>query len=109
MRVEGKNAAGGHDGTVFRVAADGARWTAEGAITFANARAALATAASLPLPASGIVACDGITGADSAGVAVLLAVKRRASAQGMSLAFAQAPAVLTTLATLYGVEDILTA
>jgi phospholipid transport system transporter-binding protein len=97
------------NGTVFRATPDGTRWRAEGAITFANAGAVLAAASALPLPTSGIVACDGITAADSAAVSLLLALKRRAAAEGVPLAFVSAPSVLTKLAALYGVEDILAA
>ena len=94
---------------VFRHSDDGARWIASGALTFANAGGALAAARALPLPAAGIVECEGITHTDSAAVAVLLALKRRARAEGKPLAFARPPAALTTLATLYDVEDILEA
>jgi len=92
---------------VFHATPDGTRWQAEGAITFANADAVLAAASALPLPTSGIVACDGITAADSAAVSLLLALERRAAAEGVKLAFVGVPAVLTKLASLYGVEDIL--
>jgi phospholipid transport system transporter-binding protein len=101
--------AAARNGTVFRRSADGTRWEAEGAITFANAGAVLAAAAALPLPTSGVVACGGITAADSAAVSLLLALKRRAESQGVELAFVHAPAVLTKLASLYGVDDILAA
>jgi len=96
-------------GGVFRCSDDGARWIASGALTFANAGPALAAAAALPLPSTGLVDCAGIAAADSAAVAVLLALVRRAEAAGTRLAFASAPAVLTTLAELYDVEDILQA
>jgi phospholipid transport system transporter-binding protein len=96
------------DGTVFRATADGRRWIAVGALTFANAGPALAAARALPLPTDGVVACDGITAVDSAAVAVLLALKRRAAAAGAAIAFANVPAVLTSLADLYGVDDVIT-
>ena len=41
--------------TVFRCSDDGARWIASGALTFANAGPALAAAAALPLPSTGLV------------------------------------------------------
>ncbi len=94
-------------GAVFRATPDGARWIAAGALTFDNAVAAHAAAQALPLPASGVVACEGITAADSAAVAILLAVKRRAAAEGRAIVFADPPAELATLAALYGVEAIL--
>ncbi len=95
------------DGTVFHPTPDGERWTAEGALTYANAPLAHAAAQALPLPTSGVIACAGLTAVDSAAVAVLLALKRRGSAEGEALALADPPAALTSLAMLYGVESIL--
>jgi len=94
---------------VFRRSDDGAGWTAAGELTFANAGPALAAAQVLPLPASGVIDCAGITGADSAAIAVLLALKRRAAARGTALSFARAPALIAILAELYDVEGILEA
>jgi phospholipid transport system transporter-binding protein len=93
--------------SVFRCSDDGARWIASGALTFANAGPALEAASALPLPSSGVVDCAGISAADSAAVAVLLALLRHAEAAGTRLAFAAAPTVLTRLAELYDVEHIL--
>jgi phospholipid transport system transporter-binding protein len=91
----------------FTCSADGARWSVAGALTFATAGPALARAQALPLPATGVVECGGITAADSAAVALLLAVRRRAAAQGARLAFTGVPAALASLAALYGVEEML--
>ena len=93
----------------FAADADGARWTYEGALTFAEAGAALAGTAALALPTGGTVDCSGIRGFDSAAVAVLLALKRRATTNGHALAFPGIPAGLAALAALYGVEEILAA
>jgi len=92
---------------VFRTSEDGRRWLATGSLTFANAGTALAAALALPLPASGRVACEGITAVDSAAVALLLALKRHGAERGTPLAFEGVPHALTTLAGLYGVEDVL--
>ena len=92
---------------VFSASADGARWIAQGELTFAHAAPALAAAQALPLPTAGTIDCAGITAADSAAVAVLLAIKRRAAEAGKPLVFVGAPAVIRTLAELYGVEAIL--
>ena len=97
------------DAGVFRRSEDGAGWIATGELTFANAGPALAAARDLPLPTSGVIDCAGITGADSAAIAVLLALKRRAAAGGAPLSFARAPALIATLAELYDVEGILEA
>jgi phospholipid transport system transporter-binding protein len=93
----------------FDAGADGARWTYSGALTFAEAGRVLEAVRALPLPASGTVDCGGIGAVDSAAVAVLLALRRRAAAENHPLVFARVPAALTALADLYGVEDFLAA
>jgi phospholipid transport system transporter-binding protein len=50
---------------------------------------------------------SGLAHADSAGLAVLLALKRRAQAEGRRVAFERMPPVLASLATVYGIEDLL--
>ncbi len=87
--------------------AGGERWSISGALTFATAADALAAARALPLPASGVVDCRAIGAADSAAVAVLLALKRRAAAEAKPLAFVELPPALALLADLYGVREIL--
>ena len=57
--------------------------------------------------AAGVIACAGIAAVDSAAVAVLLALKRRADEAGAALAFVDAPPALAKLADLYGVDGIL--
>jgi len=84
-----------------------ARWTYVGALTFAEAGPVLTAAAALPLPSEGIVDCSGIGGFDSAAVAVLLALKRRAAAESRRIVFAGLPPRLDALAKLYDVEEIL--
>jgi phospholipid transport system transporter-binding protein len=93
-------------GSGFTRTADGARWIVAGPLTFATAGPVLAGARALPLPTTGVVECGGIAAVDSAAVALLLAVKRGAAAQGMKLVFTGVPAALATLAALYGVEEI---
>jgi phospholipid transport system transporter-binding protein len=101
-RNAGAGPAGGFDG-----GADGARWTYSGALTFAEAGPVLEAARALPLPVSGTVDCGGIGAVDSAAVAVLLALRRRAAAENQPLSFANVPEALTVLAGLYGVEELL--
>ena len=96
-------------GRSFFPVADGARWIYEGMLTCANAGAALAGAAALPLPANGEVDLAGMHAVDSAAVAVLLALKRRASDEGKPLTFVNVPSALTSLLDLYGVEEIVAA
>ncbi len=93
----------------FAADADGARWICTGALTFAQAGPALESARSLPLPASGAVDCTGIGAVDSAAVAVLLALKRRAESENRALSFLGVPAALAALADLYGVGEMLAA
>jgi phospholipid transport system transporter-binding protein len=96
-------------GGSFAADADGARWTYAGALTFAQAGSALEAAQALPLPTSGTVDCSGIGAVDSAAVAVLLALKRRAAAESCTLEFLGVPAALAALADLYGVGEMLAA
>ena len=86
---------------------DGARWTYAGGLTSTNAGPVLAAAAALNLPGNGEVDLTDIEGIDSAAVAVLLALKRRAADEGRPLRFVGIPAALASLAQLYGVEEIL--
>ena len=87
--------------------AGGARWTYRGELTSANAGAVLAAAGALTLPADGEVDLRGVEEIDSAAVAVLLALKRRAADKSPPLRFVGIPASLASLAELYGVEEIL--
>ncbi len=86
---------------------DGARWTYAGRLTSTNAGPVLAAAAALRLPGDGEVDLRDVEGIDSAAVAVLLALKRRAADEGRPLRFVGIPAALASLANLYGVEEIL--
>jgi phospholipid transport system transporter-binding protein len=93
----------------FTPVSSGARWVCTGALTFADAADVLAATQAMALPRDGVVDCAGIVVADSAAVAVLLALKRRAAAEGSALAFANLPAQLSALAAVYGVDTILAA
>jgi len=88
-------------------AVDGDRWSFEGALSFDDATRVLAAASTLPLPASGVVDLSGVAHADSAALAVLLALRRRATAEGKRLTFVSVPPMLDSLARVYGIEDIL--
>ena len=85
----------------------GARWGYIGTLTFANAGPVLAAAASVALPTGAEVDLENVGAIDSAAVAVLLALKRRAEAEGKPLRFVRVPAALRALAEVYGVESIL--
>ena len=94
-------------GSGFAPDGDGARWTYAGELTSTNAGPALAAAAALNLPGNGEVDLAAVGSIDSAAVAVLLALKRRAADEGRPLRFVGIPAALASLADLYGVEEIL--
>jgi phospholipid transport system transporter-binding protein len=83
------------------------RWTVSGSLTMDSASELLRTSAACALPDAGIVDLAGVDRVDSAGVAVLLAWKRRAAADARPLVFAGVPASMTSLAQLYGVEELL--
>lgn len=91
----------------FVSSADGDRWIYQGALTFDNAAAVVAAARELPLPASGRIDLSGLEPADSAALAVLFALKRRAHAERSPLVFEGMPPGLQSLANVYGVESLL--
>jgi phospholipid transport system transporter-binding protein len=86
--------------------ADGDRWRFDGTLTFDDATAVLDAAQALPLPPSGRVDMSGLAHADSAGLAVLLALMRRAEAERRTVVFEGMPPVLASLARVYGIEAI---
>jgi phospholipid transport system transporter-binding protein len=87
--------------------AAGERWLLAGALTVDTAAGVLESSREAALPKTGIVDLAGLDGVDSAAVAVLLAWRRRALAEGVELAFTGAPASLAALAELYDVEDLI--
>ncbi|HMA31015.1 MAG TPA: STAS domain-containing protein, partial [Casimicrobiaceae bacterium] len=62
---------------------------------------------SIALPETGAVDMSGLTHADSAALAVVIALKRRAVAEGRALAIEGLPPSLQSLALAYGVEDLI--
>ena len=92
------------------VATDGGvRWRFEGALTMDTAAGVLEAARVLPLPSSGVVDFVGLRHADSAALAVMIALKRRGIAEGRSIALEGVPPTLMSLAVVYGVEPLLAA
>lgn len=91
----------------FVLAEDQSRWTFQGDLTFHNAAAVLAASERLALPASGRIEMSGVAAADSSALAVLLALKRRASASGQPLQVEALPESLAALARVYGIESLL--
>ncbi len=93
----------------FCLVEDGTRWISTGPVTFANAAGVLESSRAMALPSSGVIDCVALHPVDSAAVAVLLAIKRRALAEGKTLDFVNITPSLHTLTDLYGVEDLLAA
>jgi phospholipid transport system transporter-binding protein len=91
----------------FELAEDGERWRFAGSLTFENAAAVVEAARELKLPHSGRVDLAGLAHADSAALAALFALKRRAHAERKRLAFESMPPGLLSLARVYGVETLL--
>jgi phospholipid transport system transporter-binding protein len=90
-----------------RFDASGDRWAVSGSLTMDSASELLEASAASALPAAGIVDLAGVDRVDSAGVAVLLAWKRRAAAEAKLLVFAGVPESMASLAQLYGVQELL--
>jgi phospholipid transport system transporter-binding protein len=82
-------------------------WTFGGALTLDDAAEVLEASRALPLPATGVVDFSGLMQGDSAALAVMLALKRRAAAEGRTLTLTGLPASLHSLAVVYGVEHYL--
>jgi ABC-type transporter Mla MlaB component len=97
----------GERGAGFAPDDENRRWRFTGALTYSTAGSVLESAASLALPSSGEVDLGSADPVDSAAVAVLIALERRAAAEGRTLRFTHTPAALPVLADLYGVDDIL--
>jgi phospholipid transport system transporter-binding protein len=87
--------------------AAGDRWMLAGALTVDTAASVLEASREAPLPRTGIVSLAAVETVDSAAVAVLLAWRRRAAAEGKDLSFTDVPASLSALAELYGVQELI--
>ena len=88
------------------VAADD-RWSFGGSLTLDAAAGVLQASQALPLPSTGVVDFSGMMQGDSSALAVMLALKRRAHAEGRTLTLTGLPASLRSLAIVYGVEHYL--
>ena len=82
-------------------------WRFVGALTFDDAAGVLEASRAIALPDTGVVDMSGLTHADSAALAVVIALKRRAAAEGRMLAIEGMPPSLHSLALAYGVEDLI--
>lgn len=77
------------------------------ALTFESGRAALEQGCAAIAAGETVFDLGGVSAADSSGVAVLLAWQRRALKAGQRLSFINVPCNVQKLATLYGVEQLL--
>jgi phospholipid transport system transporter-binding protein len=77
------------------------------AITFQNARAVLEQGMAALAKGEREIDLASIGAADSSAVAVLLAWRRAAQAQGVTLQYRNLPASLRSLADVYGVDGLL--
>jgi ABC-type transporter Mla MlaB component len=86
--------------------ADDEGWRFDGALTLENAAAVMEACQALPFPPSGRIDLAGLRHADSAALAVIMALRRRARAEGRSLMLTGMPLGIASLAAVYGVEDL---
>lgn len=84
----------------------GEDWRFDGALTLDNAAAVMAATAAMALPPSGRIDLGGLAPADSAALAVLMALRRRAQAEGRALQVENMPGALYSLAVAYGVDEL---
>jgi phospholipid transport system transporter-binding protein len=89
----------------FTASASG--WHFSGALTLDDAAGIFDASAQTPLPANGVVDFSGMRHADSAALAIVIALKRRAAAEGRALSATGLPASLHSLAVVYGVDGLL--
>ncbi|MEO5765566.1 MAG: STAS domain-containing protein [Casimicrobiaceae bacterium] len=87
----------------------GARWSFDGELTMDTAAISLEASSRLPLPGTGVVDFTAMTRADSAALAVMIALKRRGIAQGHAISLSGVPAALSSLAVVYGIDPLLDA
>ena len=89
-------------------AADGdTKWVFAGALTMDSATKVLEGANAMALPSTGIVDFAGLLQADSAALAVMVALRRRAAAERRPLTLAGIPDSLMSLAVVYGIEGLI--
>ena len=86
---------------------EGSRMALDGPVTLANAHEVLEEGRRLLSEGVDTVDLAGVTELDSALLALLLAWKRDATARSATLALANEPQALRTIARLYGVDSLL--
>ncbi|HVO90469.1 MAG TPA: STAS domain-containing protein [Casimicrobiaceae bacterium] len=82
-------------------------WRFEGPLTLFNAQTLYESILAAPLPESGRIDFSGVTHADSAALAILIELQRRATSEGQKLQFQHVSPALVTLAGVYGVSEVI--
>lgn len=82
-------------------------WVFNGALTFDGAAAVLDASTAMALPDTGVIDFSGVAQADSAALAVIIALQRRARAEGKAMKITGLPPSLHSLGVVYGVEQLL--
>jgi phospholipid transport system transporter-binding protein len=86
---------------------NGGRWALSGPLVMDTVAPRLGASALRPLPENGVIDMANVQRVDSAAVALMLALKRRAANEAKPITFAGVPASITSLAVLYGVAELL--
>ncbi|HEY7787004.1 MAG TPA: STAS domain-containing protein [Casimicrobiaceae bacterium] len=82
-------------------------WLFAGVLTLDDASTVFEASKAMPMPANGVVDFRSLLHADSAALAIIIALKRRATAEGRTLSVRGLPATLRSLAVAYGVDHLL--
>lgn len=90
-----------------RITADGNRWVVSGDMTMQQVNALLAESGGLSMPARLEVDLGKVAAVDTTTISVMFEWLRRAQAQQCELKYTNFPQNLISLATLYGVLDII--
>jgi phospholipid transport system transporter-binding protein len=89
------------------IAGDNGRYSVQGSITMANAKALLEQGAGLLSGHDAVVDFGQVEEVDSSAIGLMLAWLRSAAEQKRTLRFSHLPENLKTLAALYGVLDLI--
>ncbi|HEX8739481.1 MAG TPA: STAS domain-containing protein [Casimicrobiaceae bacterium] len=104
--AQAQSGAGAEGGAAAGFVATDGGWCYTGDLTLDNAAAVLEASSALALPAGGAVDVSGLRHADSAALAVLVALKRRAAREHVELTLTGMPQPLRSLAMVYGVDEL---
>ena len=86
---------------------EGTRWLVSGAMTMASINSLLAESAALPIAKELEIDLMDVSDVDTATISLLFEWLRQAHAHKCSVTFANLPLNLVSLATLYGVSELI--